>query len=299
MKPGIYLVHKRVGETSFSLVRSFMDEVVAAGIRRKRLPVCHGGALDPFAEGLVLLLAGQATRLMDRLHAVPKAYLAEIAWGSETDNGDPLGRVVAQGDASALGAGRIEAALREFLGWREQVPPAFSNKRVGGERAYLKAHRGEQFELPASRVYLHQADFLRHDLPRSSTLRLVSGGGYYVRALARDLGRVTGARAHLAALRRTDIGPWHDPGPGRREAVAGAGLFPWLPARELTAGELQRLRESGPIEEGTIQPPPWPLPDGFPDPAPRIRGMHAGGLAALLRAGQGRLLADPMLGEPI
>ena len=59
MNPGIYLVHKPVGQTSFSLVRSLMEEVRAAGIRRDRLPICHGGALDPFAEGLLLLLAGE------------------------------------------------------------------------------------------------------------------------------------------------------------------------------------------------------------------------------------------------
>src|SRR6266403_471637 len=98
--PGIYRVHKPVGQTSFALVQAFMEDVQAAGIRRDRLPVCHGGALDPFAEGLVLLLAGQETRLMDLLHPVPKTYVAEIAWGAETDNGDPLGRVTERGDPS-------------------------------------------------------------------------------------------------------------------------------------------------------------------------------------------------------
>src|SRR5256885_14900735 len=98
LTPGIYLVHKPVGQTSFALVQAFMDEVRRAGVRRDRLPVCHGGALDPFAEGLVLLLAGQATRLMDLLHDVPKTHEAAIAWGAEADNGDPLGRGIATGD---------------------------------------------------------------------------------------------------------------------------------------------------------------------------------------------------------
>ena len=175
MNPGIYLVHKPVGQTSFSLVRSLMEEVRAAGIRRDRLPICHGGALDPFAEGLLLLLAGEATRLMDLLHAVPKTYVAGIAWGAETDNGDPLGRVVARAEAGGLTPERLEQALAAFIGWQDQVPPRTSNKRVAGERAYRKAHRGESFELPPSRVYLHEARWLNHRLPASSTLELGRG----------------------------------------------------------------------------------------------------------------------------
>src|SRR5207245_3062146 len=212
--PGRYLVHKPLGQTSFSLVRSLMEEVRAAGIRRDRLPICQGGALDPFSEGLLLLRAGEATRLMELLHAVPKTYVAEIAWGAETDNGDPLGRVVARGDAGDLTPEQLEQALAAFIGWRDQVPPRTSNKRVAGERAYRKAHRGESFELPPSRVYLHGARWLGPRLPASSPLELVSGGGYYVRSLARDLGRATGALAHLAA--RTSVGPCRDPPPGAR-----------------------------------------------------------------------------------
>src|SRR4029077_12213796 len=113
-----------------------------------------------------------------------------------------------------------------FLGWQEQVPPATSNKRVDGERAYQKAHRGEEVVLPPSRVYLHSARWLSHDLPRSSTLELVSGGGDYVRAPARDLGRATGAFGHLTKLRRAAIGPWRDPEQGR-VLLRGAELFPW------------------------------------------------------------------------
>ncbi|MFL5373395.1 MAG: tRNA pseudouridine(55) synthase, partial [Myxococcales bacterium] len=134
MRPGIHLLHKRPGETSFSLVRAFAE--------RTGLRACHGGALDPFAEGLLLLLAGPATRLFELLHPIPKTYEAEIAWGVETDNGDPLGRSVATGDASSLTPGQLDSAVSQHLGWRDQVPPATSNKRVNGERAYLRAHRG-------------------------------------------------------------------------------------------------------------------------------------------------------------
>jgi tRNA pseudouridine55 synthase len=299
MTPGIYLVHKPVGQTSFSLVQTFMDEVRASGIRRDKLPACHGGALDPFAEGLLILLAGQATRLMDLLHPVPRIYVAEIAWGAETDNGDPLGRVVSRADPSHLNPETLQHALGQLGGWRDQVPPATSNKRVGGERAYRKAHRGEEFELPPSRVYLHEARWLSHDLPRGSTLRLVTGGGYYVRALARDLGRATGALAHLRALRRLGIGPWQDPAPGERHLIRGADLFPWCASVEVDERDLAALQGRRPIAPRSLAPPTWALPAGFPDPGAPIRALRGGLLAAMLRERAGKLEGDPVLRAPL
>src|SRR5205085_314882 len=104
-----------------------------------------------------------------------------------------------QGDASAMMPQDLDAALAGFLGWRDQVPPATSAKKIGGEPAYKKAHRGEEVVLPPSRVYLHEARWLSHDLPGKSRLLLTCRGGYYVRALARDLGRRLGCGGHLSA----------------------------------------------------------------------------------------------------
>jgi len=274
VRPGIHLVHKKPGETSFSLVRAFTGSTV--------LRACHGGALDPFAEGLLLILAGPATRLFELLHPIPKTYEAEIAWGVETDNGDPLGRVVAEGDAAALTPAALDSAILSHLGWREQVPPATSNKRVDGERAYVRAHRGEAVVLPPSRVYLHEAHFLAHDLPRSSRLRLTVRGGYYVRALVRDLGRSLGCRAHLTALRRLSIGPWDDPA-GEPEIVSGPAVLPWTLRRNLDQDEERRIRGGAAIARGEIEPPEWPLPSGFPDPSAPVRAIFGGRLQALLR----------------
>jgi tRNA pseudouridine55 synthase len=295
--PGIYLVHKNVGDTSFAFVRSFMEEVRAAGIRRDKLPVCHGGALDPFAEGLLLILAGEAARLMELLHPVPKTYVAEIAWGAETDNGDLHGQVVARGDGAGLTADRLEQAVGEFIGWRDQVPPATSNKHVGGERAYRRAHRGEEVVLPPSRVYLHEARWLQHDLPRSSTLRLVCRGGYYVRALARDLGRALGALGHLTRLRRTAIGPWEDP--PRRVHLQGAQLYPWCASREVTEAELALLRAGKGIARSTVSPPAYALPEGFPDPEAPLRGLSRGFIVAMLREREGQIFGAPVLRGPL
>ena len=105
--PGLHLVHKARGETSFSLVRALQDALRDA--RLEPMPIVHGGALDPFAEGLLLLLAGPATKLMDELHPIPKQYEAVIAWGRETDTGDAGGTPVLQADASALTPARRTA----------------------------------------------------------------------------------------------------------------------------------------------------------------------------------------------
>lgn len=287
LKPGIYLAHKPVGDTSFSLVRAFMAELQAQP--GKRLSVCHGGTLDPFAEGLLLLLVGQATRVMDLIHPVPKRYVAEVVWGAETDNGDLLGRVVHQGDTSQLTPQALDTVLARFRGWHNQVPPATSAKKVDGEPAYKKAHRGEEVVLPPSRVYLHEARWLSHELPRSSRLELTCRGGFYVRALARDMGRALGCGAHLSRLHRVAIGPWEDPGPGQRVGLHGRAVLPWCATRELSDAEVGELRRERPIPQGRLLPPDWRLLAGFPDPEAPVRGFHQGRLVMLLRAQAGQL----------
>jgi tRNA pseudouridine55 synthase len=266
-----------------------MEAVAATHAPGRRVRVCHGGTLDPFAHGLLLMLVGSAVRLFDHLHAVPKVYEATVRWGAETDNGDLLGRPTFEGDAAGLTAGRLDEALAGFVGWREQVPPATSAKRVGGERAYEKAHRGEAVELPPSRVYLHEARWVGHELPRESRLRISVRGGYYVRALARDLGRALGCGAHLAGLHRTAIGPWTDPGEGRSVVVTGRELLPWAGSRELSDREVGDLRAGRGTAMGKVEAPEWRVPEGFPDPGAPVRGFHLGKLVYLLREEEGRL----------
>jgi tRNA pseudouridine55 synthase len=255
------------------LVQKFLAD--ARGEKPHKVPrICHGGTLDPFASGLLLILVEPATKLFDYLHAIPKTYEATIRWGTETDNGDPTGTVVNSADASHLTEGKLDDAVASFVGWHDQIPPATSNKRVDGERAYARAHRGETFELPAVKVYLHEAKWVQHDLPRTSTLRLTVRGGYYVRSMVRDMGRALWCFAHLDALHRTSIGPWDDPGVGQTLAVRGRDILPWAPSRLLTDAEVGTLRQGQPIALGTLMPPSWPVPSTFPDPTPPMRGFH-------------------------
>ncbi len=258
--------------------------------------MCHGGALDPFAQGLMLVLVGPATKLFSSLHAAPKTYIATVRWGGETDNGDLLGAEVARGDPKGLTPEKLDAALSAMLGWTEQVPPRHSNKRVNGERAWAKAHRGETFELPPSRVYLHAAQWRSHTLPDTSVLELVCRGGYYVRSLVRDLGRTLGCRAHVAALDRTEIGPWRSPPLNQRVQLVGEGLLPWLPSRTLSDDQMGLLKKVSPLPPVRLTPGSWPFPPGFPAPEPaQVRALHLGKLVALLEETNGAWLPTGVL----
>lgn len=300
MSPGLHLLHKPIGPTSFSLVQSAIESTRAQN-PQKRPRICHGGTLDPFAHGLLIMLAGPATKLFEYLHPIPKTYETTIKWGIETDNGDLLGEPIFTGDTSNLTPEKLDQILQSFVGWRDQIPHATSNKRVAGERAYLKAHRGEQVVMPPSRVYLHEAKWLTHqgfgsDGPRQSRLRLTVKGGYYVRSLARDLGKAAGCGAHLTDLHRTAIGPYTDPGPNHQTQVPGQDLLSWCPSRELTDQDTGDLRQNRTIPALNIQPPNWKLPENFPDPNPPVRGYHLGKLIFLLRPVQGWLKPVTSLG---
>lgn len=286
IESGIHLVHKPVGGTSFKVVKDFMRQAREAG--QGKLAIGHGGTLDPFADGLLLILAGQATRLMELMHPLPKTYEATVEWGRETDTCDHLGQIVSEAEV-ALSQPALDAALVAFLGWHDQIPPATSAKKIGGEAAYKKAHRGEEVVLPPSRVYLHEAAWISHDLPHRSVLRITCRGGFYVRSLARDLGRALGCGAHLSALHRTAIGPWSDPEPDERDLLTGEALIPWCRTRRLKDDEARKLGMGQAIGLGEVEAPAWHLPEGFPDPAAPIRALHEGKLVALLKESEGGL----------
>ncbi|HJV49719.1 MAG TPA: tRNA pseudouridine(55) synthase TruB [Geothrix sp.] len=281
VESGIHLVHKTVGQSSFDVIRGFKHRAYEAG--QKKLALGHGGTLDPFAKGLLLVLAGQATRLMELMHPLPKTYVAEVAWGVETDTCDLQGLPLGEAVAADLSPEALDAALAPFLGWTDQVPPATSAKKIDGEAAYKKAHRGELVLMKPSRVFLLSARWLSHDLPRSSRLEITCRGGFYVRSLARDLGRALGCGAHLSALHRTAIGPWADPGEGLERLLKGPDLLPWCASRHLSDEEADHLSHGRAIPAGESQPAIWTLPDGFPDPGAPLRALHEGRLVALLK----------------
>lgn len=197
---GVLRVDKPAGPTSHDIVARCRR---ALGVRR----IGHTGTLDPFATGLLLLCVGPATRLAQYLTGLGKAYQATALLGQETDTDDLHGEVVRISEAwHDLGRSRIEEALAGFVGPLMQVPPAFSAKKVAGERMYRRARRGDAVTLEPAAVTVYEAQILGVDLPRVR-FELSCSSGTYVRAVARDLGRVLGCGAHLTELRRTRVGP--------------------------------------------------------------------------------------------
>lgn len=195
------LVDKPAGVSSHDVVNAARR---AVGERR----IGHGGTLDPFATGLLVLLVGRATRLLPHLPGEPKVYEATIRFGAETDTEDLLGAVTREAPLPTRDA--LLGALPSLTGSVLQVPPAYSAKRVGGRRAYDLARRGEEVTLAPVRILVHRWEVLDLVLAdggvREARVRVTCGGGTYVRALARDLARAAGSAAHLAALRRLRSG---------------------------------------------------------------------------------------------
>lgn len=163
----------------------------------------HGGTLDPAVTGVLPLAVGPATRLLPYLDGT-KAYSGTIQLGMRTSSDDTSGSVLSQQSWPQLSAAELEQALAPFRGSISQRPPSVSAVHVDGERAHVRARRGETLELPPRRVEIHSLE-LKHWDPLSGQLQLElnCSAGTYVRSLARDLGEALGCGGALASLRRT------------------------------------------------------------------------------------------------
>jgi tRNA pseudouridine55 synthase len=228
---GVLVLDKPRGITSHDAVARVRR---ALGTRE----VGHAGTLDPMATGVLVLAVGEATKLTPWLTAHEKEYEATVALGAETDSLDADGREtesapVAAEILGALGDSRdlrvasvLRAALASELARAEQVPPAFSAIHHDGERAHVRARRGEAVQLAPRPVRVHRLELLAcSDEPPWVALRVVADKGYYVRSLARDFARALGTRGHLTSLRRTRSGCF----------VAAEALPLDTPAEELAA----------------------------------------------------------------
>ncbi|HWX43961.1 MAG TPA: tRNA pseudouridine(55) synthase TruB [Solirubrobacteraceae bacterium] len=236
---GVLLIDKPVGITSHDVV---------AAVRRALggVKTGHAGTLDPFASGLLLVLVGRATRIQEKLMGLPKRYETVAQLGAVSSTGDPEGEITHTGrmppDPPPLPTGEIR-----------QRPPIYSAVKIGGERAYKRARRGERFEMPERIVTVHRFEQLWRDgdpaHPRAAFL-IECSSGTYVRSLIADLGD-----AYCVELRRTAIGPfdvqdatappkrgepWEAPAPISVEQALAAAAQPCtdklgLPRRGLTA----------------------------------------------------------------
>ncbi|MFM1813741.1 MAG: tRNA pseudouridine synthase [Pseudomonadota bacterium] len=169
----------------------------------------HAGTLDPLATGILPIALGEATKTVSFAVDREKCYRFTVQWGAETDTDDSEGSVVAT-SPKRPSINAIEAILDDFTGEISQVPPAFSAIKVAGARAYDLARDGETFELDARLVFIEELSLTSAEGPEDAlthaTFEARCSKGTYVRALARDMGRVLGCRGHVVALRRTQVG---------------------------------------------------------------------------------------------
>ena len=228
--------------------------------RRRRRSACdaratrvgHTGTLDPFATGLLVVLVGRATRLIPYVEGEPKVYDAVIRFGTETDTDDCTG--VETVAAAAPSHMQVFEAVGQLIGPIQQVPPRYSAKQVGGTRAYDAARRGDALELAPVEVTVYEWAVNGRDGDDLSA-RITCGGGTYIRALARDLGRLAGSAAHLASLRRVRSGPVDVESALTLDQIADGAFelrpplaaVPSMPVQSLDAPELPRVAHGNPV----------------------------------------------------
>jgi tRNA pseudouridine55 synthase len=185
--------------------------------------VGHAGTLDPFATGLVLLLVGQATRAQRFLMALPKTYRVLVRLGWRSDTGDRDGRLVE--------TGRVPDRIEIPVGTQQQRPPAYSAVKVGGERLYRRARRGDPVQGAPRPVTVHRAEVLWHDRDRAS-LEIECSAGTYVRQLVASLGD-----AYCEQLERTRIGPFRLEDADPERVITLGDALGFLPERALEPDE--------------------------------------------------------------
>lgn len=196
MKPeGIFLIDKPAGVTSFQLLSPIKNAYKAK--------VGHGGTLDKFATGLMIVLVGRWTRLADLFSGLDKSYRGTVLFGEETDTLDPEGEIIKTANTPSQHI--LEGAIANMQGVVEQIPPAYSAIHIDGKRAWKRIRGGEVFEMPSRRVSLYRVELERWESPRAEIFVHCSKGTY-IRSIARDLGEATNSAARLDDLRRLSIG---------------------------------------------------------------------------------------------
>ncbi|MGA9760955.1 MAG: tRNA pseudouridine(55) synthase TruB [Gaiellaceae bacterium] len=219
---GLVLVDKPSGPSSFAVVRDLRSKTGArAG---------HAGTLDPFASGLLLVLLGSATRLARYLVGLDKRYVTEIDLSSRTSSGDLTGEVIERAEAPARE--QLEHGLEELRGEVELRVPAVSAIKIGGERAYRLARRGEAPEMPLRRSRIDDLRLLDYS-GGVARLDLRVSSGTYVRAIADRLG------GHCESLRRLEIGPFSLENASSELIHPASEALPFLPALELSEEEAE------------------------------------------------------------
>jgi len=200
----IFLINKPYGWTSTDAVRKLKFSLQRwFGV--KNIKVGHAGTLDPLATGVLMVCAGNATKLAESLQAQKKEYIAQITFGATTPSFDLEKEIDAQFPHSHITEESIKDVLPSFIGEIEQIPPLFSAKMIDGTRAYNIARAGKEVKMKPSLITIYNIEIISYDSPILN-ITINCSKGTYVRSIARDLGEALQSGAHLTALIRSASG---------------------------------------------------------------------------------------------
>ena len=197
MANGILVIDKSAGWTSQDVAAKLR------GVFHERR-VGHGGTLDPMATGVLPVFIGRATRAAEFLESAEKEYVAGLRLGVVTDTQDTSGTVLETNSVCVTRA-QLEAALRQFLGPIEQIPPMYSASKINGQKLYELARRGQEVARRPRSITIHALELLEGE-GADWTVRVRCSKGTYVRTLCHDLGRALGCGGCMSSLRRTRAG---------------------------------------------------------------------------------------------
>lgn len=280
---GVVVVDKPAGMTSHDVV----DRVRKIFSTRR---VGHAGTLDPDATGVLVLGLGTATRLLSFAQDGPKRYVAQAQFGTTTTSQDASGEVLDEKPV-VLDPDKVRAAAAAFEGAISQVPPMVSAVKVGGERLYKKARRGETIERDPREVTIHHLEMTGFDGSRDrARFDVVCSPGTYVRTLIHDLGQSLGCGAHLVALRRTEASGFTETEATPLDDLTTADLRP--PIEIVRALPQMKLDD----EAAALVADGRPLPEhGSYEQGQKIALVHDGDLVAVYARQGSTLVADKVL----
>ena len=208
----ILAIDKPEGWTSFDAVKRVRG-ALSRRLHMKKIKVGHAGTLDPLATGVLIVCTGKATKRIEELQAGCKEYVASMRLGATTPSFDLEHPIDATYPTAHITEALVREALKSHTGVIMQVPPVYSAVKIGGERAYSFARKGEEVELRAKPLRIDEMELLECHLDTPEPwikVRIVCSKGTYIRALARDIGAALGSGAHLTSLRRTRVGAYDE-----------------------------------------------------------------------------------------
>lgn len=193
---GIYLVNKIANITSYDVVREYK--------KKTNLKIGHAGTLDPFAEGLLVLLVGRATKLSDTFMNKNKVYEGIIKFGFSTDTYDYTGNIIDKLDNFKINENDLEKALKSLSGHVKQTPPIYSSVKIKGKKLYQYARKNQEVDVPKRDVYINFLDYkLKND---ELYFKVEVSKGTYIRSISNDLGKIIDIPCHLKSLKRLSSG---------------------------------------------------------------------------------------------